>query len=131
MKNRPDVSSNKLLNKITSTDDGAGKMEHTFAIPDTRRSVIVLGGANSSQWFNRRGKKISWSVIARNRRHVYLHIKPVRAPIFREICLAAGRDLNSRKTLSCILLASIESATGVVSLVILTVVELDDVWHDD
>jgi hypothetical protein len=49
MKNRPDVSSNKLLNKITSTDDGAGKMEHTFAIPDTRRSVIVLGGANSSQ----------------------------------------------------------------------------------
>jgi hypothetical protein len=64
-------------------------------------------------------------------RHVYLHIKPVRAPIFCEIGLAASHDLNSRKPLSCILPASIESAAGVVSLIILTIVELDDVWHDD
>jgi hypothetical protein len=61
----------------------------------------------------------------------HLHIKPVRAPIFCEICLAPGCDMNSRKPLSRILFVSIESGACVVSLVILTVVELDNVWHDD
>jgi hypothetical protein len=39
--------------------------------------------------------------------------------------------MNSRKPLSRILFVSIESGACVVSLVILTVVELDNVWHDD
>jgi hypothetical protein len=130
MRNRPDVSSNELLNEVTSNDDCASKMKHAFTIPDTSSSVVVSGGTNSSQCFYRCGKRISRPIIARNRRHVYLHIKPVRAPIFCEIGLAARRDLNSRKPLLCILPVSIESAASVVSLIILTIADLDDVGHD-
>jgi hypothetical protein len=74
---------------------------------------------------------MSWFFVARNCRHVHLHVKLVRAPVFREVCLAAVCDLNSRKPSSFILLASVESAACVVSLIILTVVELDNVRYDD
>jgi hypothetical protein len=53
---------------------------------------------------------MSWSFVTRNCRHVHLDVKPVRAPVFREVHLAEGRDLNSRKPSSCILSASVESA---------------------
>jgi hypothetical protein len=74
---------------------------------------------------------MSWSIVARNCRHVHLHVKPVRAPVFRKVCLIAGRDLNSRKPSSCILSASVESAACVVSLVVSVVIKLDNVRHDD
>jgi hypothetical protein len=41
MRNRPDVSSNELLNEVTSTDDCAGQIKHAFAIPDANSSVVV------------------------------------------------------------------------------------------
>jgi hypothetical protein len=66
-----------------------------------------------------------------NSRHVYLHIKPVRAPVFCEIGLATGRDLNSRDPFLRVLSTSVEGAACIVSLVKLTIAELDDVRHDD
>jgi hypothetical protein len=36
-----------------------------------------------------------------------------------------------RESLPCVLPAGIESAAGVVSLIILTIIELDDIRHDD
>jgi hypothetical protein len=74
---------------------------------------------------------MSWPSVIRNCIHVHFRVKPIRAPVFHEIRLAAGRDLNSCKPFSCILPASTESAACVVSLIVLTVVELDNVWHDD
>jgi hypothetical protein len=41
MGNRPDVSGNKFLDKVASTENSTGKVECTFTIPDSRRSVIV------------------------------------------------------------------------------------------
>jgi hypothetical protein len=41
MRNRPDVSSNELLNEVMSTDDCAGKIKHAFAILDANSSVVV------------------------------------------------------------------------------------------
>jgi hypothetical protein len=52
---------------------------------------------------------MSWSIIVRNRRHVHLDIKPVGAPVFRQVRFAAGRDLDSRKPLSRILPAGVEA----------------------
>jgi hypothetical protein len=77
------------------------------------------------------GERMSWFFVARNCRHVHIHVKPVRAPVSCEVRLAAGCDLNSRKPSSFILPVSVESAACVVSLIILTVVELDNVRYDD
>jgi hypothetical protein len=74
---------------------------------------------------------MSWSIVARNRRHVHLDIKPVGAPVFHQVRFAAGRDLDSRKPLSRVLLASFESAAHVVRFVVLAVIELDNVLLDD
>jgi hypothetical protein len=131
MGNRPNVSNNKFFNEIASSDDCTDKVKHAFTIPDTHCSLIIGGCANSSQSFNRCRKRIGQSVVVKNTRHVYLHIKPVRTPIFCEVGLAAGCDLDSRESLPCVLPAGVESATGVVSLIILTIIELDDIRHDD
>jgi hypothetical protein len=74
---------------------------------------------------------MSWSIVARNRRHVHLDIKPVGAPVFHQVCFAAGCDLNSRKPLSRVLPACVESAARTVRFIVLTVVKLDNVRHDD
>jgi hypothetical protein len=74
---------------------------------------------------------MSWSFVAGNPRHINFDVEPVRTPVFCEICFAAGRDLNSRDPFSCILSTGIESAARVVSLVKLTVVDLDNIWHDN
>jgi hypothetical protein len=42
---------------------------------------------------------MSWSIVARNHRHVQLDIKPVGALVFCQVRLAAGRDMDSRKRL--------------------------------
>jgi hypothetical protein len=74
---------------------------------------------------------MSWSFVARNCRHVNFDVKPIRAPIFYEICFAAGRDLNSCDPFPCILPTSVESAACIVSLVEVTIVNLNDIWHDN
>jgi hypothetical protein len=43
---------------------------------------------------------IGWSGVARNFGHIDLHIEPTRTPIFGEVSLAAGCELNSGQTVS-------------------------------
>jgi hypothetical protein len=83
--------------------------------------MVVRGCASGSQCFNGRVERVSWSIVARNPGHVYLHIKPIRAPVFGEVGLAARRNLNSRKSFSRIL----------PTCVMLAVIEFDDVRLDD
>jgi hypothetical protein len=71
------------------------------------------------------------SFVSRNRRHVNLDIEPIRAPVFGEICLAAGCDLDSCNPSSRVLSTAVESTACVVSFVELTVIDLNDIWHDD
>jgi hypothetical protein len=74
---------------------------------------------------------MSWSFVARNCRHVHLDVEPVRTPVFRGIRLTAWRDLNSRDSLSHVLLMGVEGAAHVVSFVILTIVDLDNIWNNN
>jgi hypothetical protein len=74
---------------------------------------------------------MSWSFVTKNHRHVHLDVEPVQTPVLREIRLAAGCDLNSRDSLSRVLTTGVEGAACVVSFVILTVVDLDNVWHNN
>jgi hypothetical protein len=76
-------------------------------------------------------ERIGWSSVARDLRHVNLHIKPKRTPIFGEIGLAAGCDLNSCQAFSQILPTCVEGTTCVVCFEILAVVEFDDIFLDD
>jgi hypothetical protein len=73
---------------------------------------------------------MSRSFVARNRRHVNFDIEPIRDPVFCEICFAVGCDLNSRDPSSRVLLTSVES-TCIVSFVELTVVDLNNVQHNN
>jgi hypothetical protein len=74
---------------------------------------------------------VSWSIIARNLGHVDLDIKPIRAPVFREVSLAARCNLNSCKSFSHILPTRVESTASVVCFVVLVVVKFNNVWLDD
>jgi hypothetical protein len=74
---------------------------------------------------------VSWSTIARNLRHIHLHIEPEKTPIFGEISLAARCDLNSCKAFSRILLTRVEGATRIVCFVVLAIVKFEDIWLDD
>jgi hypothetical protein len=76
-------------------------------------------------------ERIGWSSVARDLRHVNLHIKPKRISIFGEVGLAAGRDLNSRQAFPRILPTLVEGAACVVRFVILAIVEFDDTFLDD
>jgi hypothetical protein len=74
---------------------------------------------------------MSWSFVARNRRHVHFDVEPVRTPVLCEVSLAAGRDLNSRDSLSRVLTTGVEGATRVMSFIILTIVDLYNVCHNN
>jgi hypothetical protein len=74
---------------------------------------------------------MSRSLISSNRRHVNLDIEPVQAPIFGEIGFTAGRDLDSRDPSSGVLTSGVESATGIMSLVELPIVDLYDIRHNN
>jgi hypothetical protein len=74
---------------------------------------------------------MSWSSVARNCRHVHLDVEPVQTPVFYEIRLAAGCDLNSRDTLSRILSTGVEGVARVVSFVVLTILDLDNVYNNN
>jgi hypothetical protein len=125
IRNRQDLGSSELLNDVTATDNGTGKMECTFAIPQSSSSVIVGSSANGC------GERMSWSIVARNRRQVHLDMELVGAPILCQVRFAARRDLDSRKPLSRVLPTSVESAARIVRVVVLTIVELDNVWNNN
>jgi hypothetical protein len=74
---------------------------------------------------------MSRTFVARNRGHVNFDVEPIRAPVIYEICFAAGCDLNLRDPSSCVLLTSVESTTCIVSFVELTVVDLNNVQHNN
>jgi hypothetical protein len=74
---------------------------------------------------------MSWSVIARNRGHVHLDVELVRTLVFCEIRLTARCDLNSRDSFLRILTTGVEGASCIMSFVILTIVDLDNVWHNN
>jgi hypothetical protein len=74
---------------------------------------------------------VSWSIVAKNLRHVHHNIKPIRTPVFGEVSLVARCDLNSRKSFSCVFPTCVESAACVVRFVVLVVVKFDDVRLDD
>jgi hypothetical protein len=93
--------------------------------------MIVRGSAGSGQCFNGRAKRVSWSAVTRNLRHVHLHIELVRTPIFREIGLAAWCDMNLCKPFSRILPMHVEGATCVVRFVVPTIVKFDDIWLNE
>jgi hypothetical protein len=63
--------------------------------------------------------------------NVHLDIELVGAPILRHVRFAIGRDLDSRKPHSRVLPTSVESAARIVRLVVLTIVELDNVQHNN
>jgi hypothetical protein len=93
--------------------------------------MIELGSIHSSQGCDRAGQRVSWSFIARNFRHVDLHIEPVQILVISEVGLAAGSDLNSRNPFSGVLASGVKGATCMLSFVELPVVNLDDVGDDN
>jgi hypothetical protein len=74
---------------------------------------------------------MSRSFLSRNRGHVNLDIEPIRAPVFGEISLAAGCNLDSCNPSSRVFSTGVESTARVVSFVELTVINPNDVEHDD
>jgi hypothetical protein len=76
MRNQSSLCSNELLNNITATKNLAGQVECAFAIPVSNYPMIVRSGASSGHYFNGRVERIGWSGVARDLRHVDLHIKP-------------------------------------------------------
>jgi hypothetical protein len=93
--------------------------------------MFVRSSASSGHCFNGRVKRIGWSSVARDLRHVNLHIKPKRIPIFGEVGLAVGRDLNPRQAFSQILPTHVEGAACVMRFIKLAIVEFDDTFLDD
>jgi hypothetical protein len=93
--------------------------------------MIELGSIHNSQRCDRAGQRVSWSFIARNFRHVDLHVEPVRIPIISEVGLAAGSDLNSRNPFSGVLASGVEGAACVLSFVELPVVNFYDIPHNN
>jgi hypothetical protein len=93
--------------------------------------MIIRSSASGSHHLYGGVERISRFGVARNLRHVNLHIKPKRTPIFGEVSIAARRDLNSGHTFSRILPTRVEGTTRVVRLVVLAVVEFDDVFLND
>jgi hypothetical protein len=93
--------------------------------------MFELGSIHSSQGCDRAGQRVSWSFIARNFRHVDLHVEPVRIPIISEVGLAVGSDLNLRNPFSGVLASGVEGAACMPSFIELPVVNFDDIGNDD
>jgi hypothetical protein len=109
----------------------AGEVKGTFAIYNPHCPMIELSSIHSSQGFDRAGQRASRSFVARNIRHVNLHVEPIRVPIIGQVGLAAGSNLNSRNPFSGVLSPGVESAACMLSFVILPVVDFDDVGNND
>jgi hypothetical protein len=93
--------------------------------------MIEFGSIHSSQGRDRAGQRVSWPFIARNLRHVDLHVKPIRILVISKVGLATGSDLNSRNPFSGVLATSVEGAACMLSFVELPIVDLDDIGNDD
>jgi hypothetical protein len=125
------LAANELLDNVAAPKYSAGKVKGTFAISNPYSPMIELGNIHSRQGCDRAGQRVSWSFIARNFRHVDLYVEPVRIAIIGQVGLAAGSDLNSSQPFSSVLASGVESATCMLSFVILPVVDFDDVGNDD
>jgi hypothetical protein len=64
--------------------------------------------------------------VAENFGHVDLQIEPVRVPVFGEVRLAAGSNLDSGDPLSGILAMGVEGTTCVLSVIELAIAALDN-----
>jgi hypothetical protein len=93
--------------------------------------MIEFGSIHGRQGRDRAGQGVSWTLIAKNFRHVDLQVKPVRIPVVGEIVLAAGSDLNSHNPFSGVLAPGVEGTTCVLSFVVLPIVGLDNIGNDD
>jgi hypothetical protein len=93
--------------------------------------MVEFSSIHSSQGFDRARQRTSWSFVARNLRHVNLHIEPVRAPVIGQVGLAAGSDLNSCNPFSGVLSSGVESAACMLSFVKLPVVNFDNIGNND
>jgi hypothetical protein len=93
--------------------------------------MVEFDSVHGSKGRDRVGQGVSWTLIARNFRHVSLQVKPVRIPVVVEIGLAAGSDLNSCNPFSGVLAPGAEGTTCVLSFVELPVVDLDNIGNDD
>jgi hypothetical protein len=131
IRSRPNLCSNEFLDDVTTPKYSAGKVKSTLAVSNPYCSMIEFGSVHGSQGRDRAGQGVSWSFIARNFRHVDLHVKPLRIPVVGEVGLAAGSDLNSRNPLSGVLASSVEGTTFMLSFVELPIVDLDNIGNDD
>jgi hypothetical protein len=93
--------------------------------------MIEFGSVHGSQGRDRAGQGISWTLVARNFRHVDLQVKPVQIPVVGEIGLAAWSDLNSRNPFSGVLAPGVEGTACVLSFVELPIIDLDNIGNDD
>jgi hypothetical protein len=131
IRNWPDTGSNELFDDVATSSDSTSKVKGILAAPDPNFPMIKICSTHSSQGLNRRGERMRQSFVSRNRGHVNLDIEPIRAPVFGGISLAAGCNLDLCNPSSLVLSPGVESTTCVVSFVELTVIDLNDIEHDD
>jgi hypothetical protein len=131
IRDQPNLGSNELLDNVAASNDSAGEVKSTFATSDPRCSMVEFSSIHSSQGFDRTRQRTSWSFVARNLRHVNLHIEPVRVPIVSQVGLAARSDLNSCNTFSDVLTMGVESTACMLGFVKLPVVDFDNIEHND
>jgi hypothetical protein len=131
IRNQPNSCSNEFLDDVAAPEYSAGKVKSTLTVSNPYCSMIEFGSVHSSQGRDRARQGVSWSLIARNFRHVDLQVKPVRIPDVSEVGLAAGSDLNSRNPFSGVLASSVEGTACMLSFVELPIVDLDNIGNND
>jgi hypothetical protein len=130
-RNRPNSCSNELLDDVAAPKYSAGKVKSTLAASNPYCSMIEFGSVHGSQGHDRAGQGVSWTLIARNIRHVDFQVKPVRIPVVGEIGLAVGSNLNSRNPFSGVLALGVGGTACVLSFVEFPIVDLDNIGNDD
>jgi hypothetical protein len=89
-RNRPNSCSNEFLDDVADPKYSAGKVKSTLAVSNPHCSMIEFGSVHGSQRRNRAGQGVSWSLIARNFRHVDLQVKPVKIQSSVRLVLQQG-----------------------------------------
>jgi hypothetical protein len=92
--------------------------------------MIEFGSIHCGKGRNRARQGVSRAGVAENFQHVDLQVKPMRGPIFGEVSLAAGSNLNSGNPLSSVLLPGVEGATRMLSVVELPITGLDNLGNN-
>jgi hypothetical protein len=87
--------------------------------------MVVGSSASGSHQLYRSVERIGWSGVAKNFGHIDLHIEPVQTPMLGEVALAAARaEFGSDLFVN-------EGTTRIVCLIVLTIIELKNVFIDD